>query len=90
MGKETFWKREELARARQNLSLKKKKMKSLTQSISLCRAETWIVIVISRFLLHPQKAKSQESAISQVLNQNKIDKQGARSSESARQTVRRL
>ena len=38
----------------------------------------------------PTKAKSQEPAYSQVLNQNKIDRQRSRSRESGRQTVRRL
>src|SRR6218665_2194181 len=38
----------------------------------------------------PTKAKSQEPAYSQALNQNKIDRQGSRSRESGRQTVRRL
>src|SRR6218665_2158333 len=38
----------------------------------------------------PKKAKSQEPAYSQALNQNKIDRQLSRSRESVRQTVRRL
>ena len=38
----------------------------------------------------PTKAKSQEPAYSQALNQNKIDRQQSRSRESGRQTVRRL
>jgi len=38
----------------------------------------------------PTKAKSQESAYSQALNQNKIDRQRSSSRESGRQTVRRL
>src|SRR6218665_2245879 len=38
----------------------------------------------------PTKAKSQEPAYSQGLNQNKIDRQRSRSRESGRQTVRRL
>src|SRR6218665_1187451 len=38
----------------------------------------------------PTKAKSQEPAYSQALNQNKIDRQRSRSRESGRQTVRRL
>src|SRR6218665_1150569 len=38
----------------------------------------------------PTKAKSQEPAYSQALNQNKIDRQRSRSKESGRQTVRRL
>src|SRR6218665_485153 len=38
----------------------------------------------------PTKAKSQEPAYSQWLNQNKIDRQRSRSKESGRQTVRRL
>src|SRR6218665_3896206 len=38
----------------------------------------------------PTKAKSQEPAYSQALNQNKIDRQRSRSGESGRQTVRRL
>src|SRR6218665_4102895 len=36
----------------------------------------------------PTKAKSQEPAYSQALNQNKIDRQRSRSRESGRQTVR--
>jgi len=35
----------------------------------------------------PTKAKSQEPAYSQALNQNKIDRQRSRSRESCRQTV---
>ena len=38
----------------------------------------------------PTKAKSQEPAYSQALNQNKIDRQRSRSKESGWQTVRRL
>src|SRR6218665_2535053 len=38
----------------------------------------------------PTKAKSQEPAYSQALNQNKVDRQRSRSRESGRQTVRRL
>src|SRR6218665_3209756 len=38
----------------------------------------------------PTKAKSKEPANSQVLVQNKIDRQRVRSRESGRQTVRRL
>src|SRR6218665_2977334 len=38
----------------------------------------------------PTKAKSQEPACSQALNQNKIDRHRSRSRESGRQTVRRL
>src|SRR6218665_804240 len=38
----------------------------------------------------PTKAKSQEPAYSQALNENKIDRQRSRSRESGRQTVRRL
>src|SRR6218665_3903920 len=38
----------------------------------------------------PTKAKSQEPAYSQTLNQNKIDRQGSRFRESGRQLVRRL
>src|SRR6218665_1488985 len=38
----------------------------------------------------PTKAKSQEPAYSQALNQNKIVRQGSRSRESGRQTDRRL
>src|SRR6218665_36710 len=38
----------------------------------------------------PTKAKSQEPAYSEALNQNKIDRQRSRSRESGRQTVRRL
>src|SRR6218665_1375480 len=38
----------------------------------------------------PTKAKSQEPAFSQALNQNKIGRQRSRSRESGRQTVRRL
>src|SRR6218665_2071247 len=38
----------------------------------------------------PTKAKSQEPAYSQALNQNKIDRQRSISRESGRQTVRRL
>src|SRR6218665_1810912 len=38
----------------------------------------------------PTKAKSQEPANSQGLNQNKIDRQRSRSRESGKQTVRRL
>src|SRR6218665_3174555 len=38
----------------------------------------------------PTKAKSQEPAYSQALNQNKIDRQRSRSRESGRETVRRL
>src|SRR6218665_2174715 len=38
----------------------------------------------------PTKAKSQEPAYSQALNQNKFDRQRSRSRESGRQTVRRL
>ena len=38
----------------------------------------------------PTKAKSQEPAYSQALNQNKIDRQWSRSRESGRQTFRRL
>jgi len=38
----------------------------------------------------PTKAKSQEPAHSQAVNQNKIDRQWSRSRESGRQTVRRL
>src|SRR6218665_1862068 len=44
-------------------------------------------LLISR---EPTKAKSQEPAYSQALNQNKIDRQRSRSRESGRQTVRRL
>src|SRR6218665_269447 len=44
-------------------------------------------LLISRALT---KAKSQEPAYSQALNQNKIDRQRSRSRESGRQTVRRL
>src|SRR6218665_2647586 len=36
----------------------------------------------------PTKAKSQEPAYSQALNQNKVDRQRSRSRESGRQTVR--
>ena len=38
----------------------------------------------------PTKAKSQEPTYLQVLNQNKIDRQGVKSRKSGRQTVRRL
>ena len=38
----------------------------------------------------PTKAKSQEPAYLQALNQNKIDRQRSRSSQAGRQTVRRL
>src|SRR6218665_125897 len=38
----------------------------------------------------PTKAKSQEAAYSQALNQNKIDRQRSRFKESGRETVRRL
>src|SRR6218665_1414350 len=38
----------------------------------------------------PTKAKSQEPAYSQALNQNKVDRQRSRSRESGRQTIRRL
>jgi len=38
----------------------------------------------------PTKAKPQEPAYSQALNQNKIDRQRSRSRESGRQTVIRL
>src|SRR6218665_1628010 len=38
----------------------------------------------------PTKAKSQEPAYLQALNQSKIDSQGSRSRDSGRQTVRRL
>ena len=38
----------------------------------------------------PKKAKSRGPAYSQALNQNRIDRQGSRSRESARETVRWL
>src|SRR6218665_2675892 len=54
-----------------------------SSAISLRNRKLWI----SRA---PTKAKSQEPAYSQALNQNKIDRQRLRSRESGRQTVRRL
>ena len=38
----------------------------------------------------PTKARSRDPAYSQILTQNKIDRQGVRSRESGRQTLRRL
>src|SRR6218665_2419679 len=72
-------------------------------SVYVCMHNTYICVYVghcmytninqiynARKVRAPTKAKSQEPAYSQALNQNKIDMQRSRSRESVRQTVKRL
>src|SRR6218665_710840 len=74
------------------------KFKTVTYYIGLCKSkkvkiiQRFVIVILNSidFYRAPTKAKSQEPAYSQALNQNKIDRQRSISRESGRQTVRRL
>src|SRR6218665_1102612 len=70
-----------------HVSLTGRQSNTLGRRLATRNRNRYRKLLISRA---PTKAKSQEPAYSQALNQNKIDRQRPRSRESVRQTVRRL